>query len=88
MFNGNWNDLRPFITKLCLKLLTNYNWYPTEASKISYGISHLNKDAARTMDLFFHNSTFVNFETFISLLEQIYNNASREHTAITKLKNL
>jgi len=40
------------------------------------------------MDLFFHNNTFVNFETFVSLLERIYNNASREYTAVTKLENL
>ena len=88
MFNRNWNNLRPFVTKLRLKLLTNYNWYPTKASKISYGMSYLNKDATRTIDPFFCNGTFVNFETFISLLEWMYNNASRKHTAITKLKNL
>jgi len=40
------------------------------------------------MDLFFYNSTFVNFKIFISLLERIYNNASRKHTTVTKLKNL
>ena len=40
------------------------------------------------MDPFFRNSTFVNFKTFISLLERIYNNTSREYIAITKLKNL
>jgi len=88
MFNRNWNNLYPFITKLRLKLLINYNQYPTEASKISYGISCLNKDAAQTIDPFFRNSTFVNFKTFISLLEQIYNNASYKYTAIIKLKNL
>jgi len=46
MFNRNRNNLYPFITKLHLKLLTNYNQYPTEASKISYRISRLSKDAA------------------------------------------
>jgi len=40
------------------------------------------------MDPFFCNGTFVNFETFISLLERTYNNTSHKHTAITKLKNL
>ena len=40
------------------------------------------------MDLFFYNSTFVNFEIFVSLLERMYNNASYKHTAVTKLKNL
>ena len=37
------------------------------------------------MDLFFYNSTFINF---ISLLERTYNNTSREYIAVTKLKNL
>jgi len=40
------------------------------------------------MDLFFYNGTFINFKIFISLLEWMYNNASREYTAVTKLKNL
>ena len=51
-------------------------------------MSRLSKDATRTMDPFFRNGTFVNFETFISLLERTYNNASCEYIAITKLKNL
>jgi len=51
-------------------------------------MSYLSKDAVRTIDPFFHNSTFINFETFISLLERIYNDASYKYTAITKLKNL
>ena len=46
IFNGNWNDLCPFITKFRLKLFINYNWYPTKANKVSYGMSCLNKDAA------------------------------------------
>ena len=40
------------------------------------------------MDPFFRNSTFINFKIFISLLEQMYNNASCKYTAVTKLKNL
>jgi len=51
-------------------------------------MSHLNKNIKRTIDPFFRNGTFINFKIFISLLEQIYNDASREYIAITKLKNL
>ena len=40
------------------------------------------------MDPFFHNSTFANLETLISLLKQIYDDASRKYIAVTKLKNL
>ena len=40
------------------------------------------------MDLFFRNSTFVNFKILISLLKRMYNNASRKYIAVTKLKNL
>ena len=51
-------------------------------------MSYLSKDATQTIDLFFYNSTFINFKIFISLLERIYNNTSREYIAVTKLKNL
>ena len=51
-------------------------------------MSHLSKDAAQTIDPFFYNGTFISFKIFVSLLEQIYNDASRKHTAVTKLKNL
>jgi len=51
-------------------------------------MSYLNKDAAQTIDPFFYNGTFINFKTFISLLERTYNNTSRKYTAVTKLKNL
>jgi len=51
-------------------------------------MSRLSKDATRTIDLFFHNGTFVSFKIFISLLEWTYNNASREYIAVTKLENL
>jgi hypothetical protein len=88
MFDRNWNNLRPFITKLRLKLLINNNWYPTKASKVSYRMSCLSKDATQTIDPFFHNSTFINFKTLISLLERTYNDASYKYIAITKLKNL
>jgi hypothetical protein len=76
------------MTKLRLKLLINNNRYPTKASKVSYRISRLSKDAARTIDPFFRNGTFVNFKTLISLLERTYNDASCEYIAVTKLKNL
>jgi hypothetical protein len=51
-------------------------------------MSYLSKDTTQTIDLFFRNGTFIKFKTFISLLERIYNNTSREYTAITKLKTL
>jgi len=88
MFNRNWKDLRPFVTKLYFKLLVNYDWYPIEASKVSYRMSRLSEDAAWTMDPFFWNSIFVNFKTFVLLLEWIYNDTSREYIAVIKLKNL
>jgi hypothetical protein len=51
-------------------------------------MSRLSKDTTRTIDPFFHNGTFINFKPFISLLERIYNDASHEYIAVTKLKNL
>ena len=40
------------------------------------------------MDPFFRNGTFDTLEKFITLLERTYDDASREHTAATKLKTL
>jgi retrotransposon gag protein len=88
MFNGTRKDLRPFVTKLRLKLSVNKDRFPTEESQVSYGIARLDGDAARTMDPFFRNGTFNTFDRFISLLERTYDDASREHTAATKLENL
>jgi len=51
-------------------------------------MSCLSKDAARTIDPFFRNGTFVSFEIFVSLLKWTYDNASREYIAVTKLENL
>ena len=51
-------------------------------------MSYLSKDATYTMDPFFRNSTFINFKIFISLLEWMYDDASYEYIAVTKLKNL
>ena len=45
IFNKNKNNLYPFITKLHFKLLVNHNRYPTKTNKVSYRMSHLNKDA-------------------------------------------
>jgi len=51
-------------------------------------MSCLSKDAVQTIDPFFRNGTFINFKIFVSLLEWIYNDASSEYIAVTKLKNL
>src|SRR5205814_9057738 len=40
------------------------------------------------MNLFYHVKIFINLDNFITLLEQTYDDASCEHTAMTKLKNL
>ena len=40
------------------------------------------------MDLFYRNGGFRTLEDFIVLLEYTYDDASREHTATTKLENL
>src|SRR2546421_464745 len=88
MFDGNRKDLRPFVTKLRLKLRENADRYPTEANKVRYGMSRLEGDAARTMDPFYRNGTFDSLEKLIALLERTYDNACREHTAATKLENL
>jgi hypothetical protein len=88
MFDGNRKDLRPFITKLRLKLQMNDDRYPTERNKVAYGMSRLSGNAARTADPFYRNGTLNTLGNFIALLEQTYDDASREHTAVTKLESL
>ena len=51
-------------------------------------MSWLEEDAAWMMDLFYCVKTFTNLDNFIALLEQAYDDVSREHTAMMKLKNL
>lgn len=88
MFGGNRKELRPFVSKLRMKLDMNADRFPTERSKLVYGLSRLDNDAARTMDPFYRNGGFQTLEDFITLLERTYDDASREHTATTKLENL
>ena len=51
-------------------------------------MSCLEEDVAYTMNSFYCDHQFLMFERFISLLEQTYDDASREHTALAKLENL
>ena len=88
MYDGKRKDLRPFITKLRVKLRMNADRYPTEENKVAYGMSRLTGRAARTADPFYRNGTLNTIGNFIALLEKTYDDASREHTAATKLENL
>ena len=88
LFDGNRRDLRPFVTKLRLKLFDNHDRYPTEEKKVNYSMSRLKGDAACTMDPFFRSGAFGTLDQFISLLERTYDDASRKHSAATKLEGL
>ena len=48
----------------------------------------LEKDAASTVNLFYHNESLIMLEDLITLLEQTYNDASCKYTVMTKLKIL
>lgn len=65
MFSGSREDLRPFFSKLRIKLDMNADPFPTERSKLVYGLSRLDGDAARTMDSFYRNGGFRTLEDFI-----------------------
>jgi hypothetical protein len=88
MFTGIRKELRPFVTKLRLKLQENADRYPMEWNKVNYAMSRLEGDAAITMDPFFRNGTFKTLGDVITLLEQTYDDASREYTAMAKLEEL
>ena len=53
-----------------------------------YVMSHLEEDAACTMNSFYYDHQFLMFERFILLLKQTYDDASYKHTALVKLENL
>ncbi len=88
MFDGDRKELRPFVTKLRMKLHDNADRFPTDTNRVNYAMSRLEGDAARTMDPFYRNGTFSSVEVFISLLERTYDDASRKHSAATKLEGL
>jgi hypothetical protein len=88
IYGGKREDLRPFVSGLRDKLEANADWYDTEKKKVAYAMTRLKDDAARVMNSFYRNGTFTTVEAFISLLEQSYDDASREHTCTTKLENL
>ena len=88
MFGGNRKELRPFVTKLRLKLQENADRYPTEWNKMNYAMSRLEGDATSTVDPFYRNGSLSTIASFIVLLEQTYDDASREYTAMAKLETL
>jgi len=53
IFNKDWKELCLFVTKLCLKLSENADWFLTDRNKINYVMSYLEDDAACTMNSFF-----------------------------------
>src|SRR5437667_4354291 len=86
MFSGNRKELRPFITKLRLKLERNADRFPTDTDKVSYGISRLEGDAAATIDPSYRNGALTDLETLVKLLEMTYDDVSRKYTALTRLE--
>ena len=88
MFNEDWKELHLFVTKLHLKLSENANQFLMNRNKINYAMSHLENDAAQTMNSFYQNDMFCTLDLFILLLEQTYDNVSCKHNAATKLEKL
>ena len=88
MYKDIWKNLQLFVSKLWFKLWQNHDQYSTDEEKMNYIMSQLKKNAAWTMNSFYHVKIFINLDNFITLLKQTYDDASCEHTAMTKLKNL
>jgi hypothetical protein len=88
IYGGKREDLRPFISGLRDKLEANADWFDTEKKQVAYSMTRLKDDAARVMNSFYRNGTFTTVGAFVALLEQSYDDASREHTCTTKLENL
>ena len=68
--------------------MENADRYPTETKKVRYKMSRFERNAAYTINPFYRNGTFNSLKKFITLLERIYDDVNREHTAVTKFENL
>ena len=55
---------------------------------MNYTIFQLEKDVVSTVNFFYYNDSFSMIILFIVLLEQTYDDASHEYTAMIKLKIL
>ena len=88
MFENNWKKLCSFIMKLHLKLQENADRYSMKWNKMNYAMFWLEKNAVSTVNFFYHNDSFSTIVLFIVLLEQTYNDASHEYTAMIKLEIL
>ena len=55
---------------------------------MNYTMSQLEEDTASTVDFFYCNDSLSTIALFIVLLEQTYDDASREYTAMAKLETL
>ena len=86
MFSDNQKKLHSFITKFHLKLERNADQFLTDADKISYEISWLEKNVTVTINFFYWNDFLINLNTLIKLLEMIYNNISQKYTVLIRLK--
>jgi hypothetical protein len=86
MFSDNWKKLCLFITKLCLKLERNADWFSTNTDKISYKISWLKENAAAIIDLFYWNDVLTNLNALIKLLEMIYDDINWKYMILIRLE--
>jgi len=86
MFENNQKKLCSFVMKLCLKLQENTDRYFTEWNKMNYTMFWLEKDTVSTVNLFYCNDSLSMIVSFIVLLEQTYDDASCEYTAMIKFE--
>ena len=88
MYKDIWKNLQSFVSKLWSKLWQNHDQYSIDEEKMNYTMCQLKENVIQTMNSFYCVKIFINLDNFIVLFEQTYDDASHEHTAITKLKNL
>ena len=86
MFGDNWKKLCSFVMKLCFKLQENADRYFMKWNKMNYTMFWLEEDAVSTVNLFYCNDSFNMIILFIVFLEQTYNDANHEYTAMIKLE--
>jgi len=89
-FDGTREKLRPFITKLRLKIAGNTNKFPDIQHQLRYAFSFLRGPAYDTMEphLFENRINFSSLEEFTETLRIVFGDPDEVKTAVRKLEAL
>ena len=80
-------DIDVWESKMVKKLTANANYYPTEALRMAYIDSHVNEEAYKHLVARLRidaQKSFVTAKEIFKVLQKVYGNVNRAHTAMNK----